>query len=319
MRVLVIGGNGFVGSHVVDALVAGGLDVTVYDRSFERYRSALSSVTYVKGDLGNKGELDHVLSKEIDQVIHLASSTIPKTSNDDPVFDVQSNLVETLSLLDMCVKHRVKRVIFTSSGGTVYGIPRSLPIPEEHATQPICSYGIVKLAIEKYLALYKHLYDLDYVVLRLANPYGTRQDPSGSQGAISVFMGDMLNDRPLRIWGDGSIVRDFVDVRDVARLYHLAVISDVESGTFNAGSGVGTSLRELIAVMAEELGVSPKILREPSRGFDVPTIVLDSEKAKRIFAWEPNIPLREGIREVAGWMSARSNRNVKPFTRAVGL
>src|SRR5256885_547132 len=118
MRVLVVGGNGFVGSHVVDSLVAGNLDVTVYDRNFERYRAPVPGVTYVQGDLGNKGELERIISKKIDQVIHLASSTVPKTSNDDPVFDVQMNLVETLSLLDICVKHEVKRIIFTSSGGT---------------------------------------------------------------------------------------------------------------------------------------------------------------------------------------------------------
>lgn len=319
MRVLVVGGNGFVGSHVVDALVAGGLDVTVYDRNSERYRSPLSAVDYVKGDLGNKGELEHVISKEIDQVIHLASSTIPKTSNDDPVFDVQTNLIETLALLDLCVKHRVKRVIFTSSGGTVYGIPETLPIPEEHATHPICSYGIVKLAIEKYLTLYKHLYDLDYIVLRLSNPFGSRQDPKGSQGAVSVFLGDMLNGRPLRIWGDGSIVRDFVDVRDIARLYYLSTISDVEAGTFNVGSGVGTSLKDLIGLMADEFSLTPQIHREPSRGFDVPVIVLDSEKAQRIFGWKPQISLREGLQEVAYWLSANSNRKVKEFTKVVGL
>ena len=315
MRVLVIGGSGFVGSHVVDTLVNEGIDVVVFDRNMERYRLPLSRVHYVKGELGNRGELESVIANGVDQVIHLVSSTVPKTSNDDPIFDVQMNLVESLALFDLCVKHRVKKVIFTSSGGTVYGIPHVLPISEDHPTNPICSYGIVKLAIEKYLQFYKHSYNLDYVILRLSNPYGIRQDPSGIQGAVSVFMESLLLGKPIRLWGDGSIVRDFVNVRDVARLYYAAVTSDV-NGIYNGGSGLGVSLLELLEIMSNQLNIIPKVIHEEARGFDVPTIILNCEKASKKLSWTSKIGLQEGLFEFAEWLKITSCSSPAKISRS---
>ena len=315
MRVLVIGGSGFVGSHVVDALVKEGIDVVVFDRNMESYRATLPRVHYVKGELGNRGELEAVIANGIDHVIHLVSSTVPKTSNDDPIFDVQMNLVESLALFDLCVKHRVQKVIFTSSGGTVYGIPHVLPISEDHPTNPICSYGIVKLAIEKYLQFYKHSYNLDYVILRLSNPYGIRQDPRGIQGAVSVFMGNMLLGNPITLWGDGSIVRDFVNVRDVARLYYAAVTSKL-NGIFNGGSGLGVSLLELLEIMSHQLKITPKVIHEPAREFDVPTIVLNCEKAAKKLLWVPKISLQEGLFEFAEWLKTTTGVSPSKMSRS---
>jgi UDP-glucose 4-epimerase len=302
VRALVLGGNGFIGSHIVDQLLAKGADVTVYDRSpRERYRAPLRGVTYVRGELGNRGELENTIGRGVDTVVHLISSTVPKTSNDDPIFDVQMNLVESLALFDLCVKHRVNRVVFISSGGTVYGVPKASPICEDHPTDPICSYGIVKLAIEKYLQLYQSLYGLNYVVLRLANPYGARQDPATIQGATSVFIGKVLRGEPIRLWGDGTIIRDFVNVRDVAELCAAVAFSSTQ-GIFNAGTGVGTSIRQVIELIGNELQTRPEVIQEPRRPFDVPAVVLCSERAYREFGWRPRINLRTGIREQVEWL-----------------
>ena len=301
MRVLVTGGCGFIGSHIVDVLLEQGFDVIVYDRYVEVFREPIKNVTYFHGELGNRGQLEEIISN-IDIVVHLASSTLPKTSNDDPVFDLQSNLVESLQLLDLCVKHKIKKIIFASSGGTVYGLPQSLPITEEHTTYPICSYGIIKLTIEKYLNLYHYLHDLQYVILRFSNPYGVRQNPAAIQGVIPVFMNKMLSGEEIIIWGDGSVVRDFVSVRDISKLVSLAISSKC-CGVFNAGSGVGTSVNGIIELLTSILDVTPTVIRESNRKLDVNSVVLCCKKAEREFSWIPTTDLYDGIQEMAGWMS----------------
>jgi UDP-glucose 4-epimerase len=320
MRVLVLGGSGFVGSHVVDALLTSGMEVCVFDRNPEHFRPPLPNVTYFRGELGNRGQMEEILSQGMDAVVHLISSTVPKTSNDDPIFDVQMNLIETLALLDLCVKHHIGKVIFTSSGGTVYGNPESLPIREDQPTNPICSYGVVKLAIEKYLHLYQKIYGLDYVALRLANPYGPRQDPDAIQGVVSVFIGKILRGQELVVWGDGSVVRDFVHVRDVAKAYRNAITMPA-TGVFNIGSGVGTKISELVEIIAHELNMSPNIVRLQKRGFDVTQVVLDASKAKSMLGWTPEIDVKTGISEVADWMEWYMNlsprRRLAPTRRKV--
>lgn len=303
LRVLLTGGGGFIGSHVADELLARGCEVVILGHASDRTRSLGKDVTFIQGQVGDRALLEQAFSRGIDRVVHLACSTVPGTSNADTMFDVRSNLVESLELFECCVRYKVAKVILASSGGTVYGIPRQLPIPEESPTNPICSYGIVKLALEKYLDLYQHLHGLKYVVLRISNPYGTRQDPNGVQGVIAVFAAKMLQHKPLTLWGSGDTIRDFIHVRDLARLFYMAVVS-TEQGIFNAGSGVGVSIKELIALMSSELGVMPNIVRLPSRKCDVPATVLSCRKAKQTFGWEPRITMQQGIREVGAWLSS---------------
>jgi UDP-glucose 4-epimerase len=211
--------------------------------------------------------------------------------------------VETPAVLDLCVKYRVKKVVFSSSGGAVYGIAKYLPITEEHPTEPLCSYGIVKLAIEKYLYLYHHLFGLQYVSLRMANPYGIRQDPMSAQGIISVLSARMLQKKPLTIWGDGSTIRDFIHIRDVAELFYKVLRSEV-LGVFNVGSGIGVTINDLLTIIPSQLGLEPTIIREPPRNVDVPATILDCAKAKAAFLWDPQISLVKGIVELANWLSA---------------
>lgn len=301
MKVLIIGGNGFIGSHVVDTFCENGIYPVVLDRSPERYRRPLEGVKYFRAEFGNRGQIEEIISSGIDVVVHLVSSTVPKSSNDDPIFDVQMNLIESIALFELCVKHRVRKVVFASSGGTIYGIPRQLPIPEDHPNNPLCSYGIVKLAIEKYLEFYSHNYGLDYCILRVSNPYGIRQDPCSMQGVVGVFTAKAMRGEQISIWGDGSIVRDFVAATDVAKLCYLATVSDVR-GVFNVGSGRGTSVLDLIRLISASLGAPVDARFEPSRTFDVPAIVLDCTKAMHTFNWEPKLLTEECIAEYAGWV-----------------
>ena len=195
-RALVLGGKGFIGSHLSRAL---GAEAQVFDKP---------------QDFLDAAQLEPALAN-VEIVYHLISSTVPKSSNDDPVADLESNVVGTLRLLELCRRRQVRKVVFVSSGGTVYGVPRATPIAEDHPTEPICAYGIHKLAIEKYLHLNWVLHGLDYHVLRVANAYGEGQRTDTAQGAVAAFLERALHGKPVQIWGDGSVVRDYVYVGDI--------------------------------------------------------------------------------------------------------
>lgn len=301
MRILVLGGSGFLGSYVVDALCDAGFQVSSLDRYPERFRGKNEKVEFFQADFGNRGELEQILKRGIDFVFHLVSSTIPQTSNDDPIFDVQSNVIESIALLEMCVKYSVKKVVYISSGGTVYGIPEQLPIPENHPTLPLCSYGVTKLTIEHYLHLFYVLHGLKYSVLRLSNPYGARQDPRGKQGAVTVFMNKMLKGEEISVWGDGTVVRDYIHASDFARAC-VAVVGSEKIGVYNVGGGIGTSLNELIAVLETVTGKSAKVNYLPMRGFDVPELYLDCSRIRQEYGWLPKVDFETGLAQMNEWM-----------------
>jgi UDP-glucose 4-epimerase len=311
MRAVIVGGNGFIGSHLVDALLADGWQVLVYDRAPERYRPPVAGVEYVLEDLGNIAMLASVLP-QADVVFHLASTTIPKSSHDAPVFDIRSNLIHSVRLLELCVKSQVGKVVFLSSGGTVYGIPEFLPIDEGHATNPISAHGIVKLAIEKYLFLFKHLYGMSYVILRPSNPYGRRQNPAGNQGAVSVFLGSIARGLPITIWGDGEITRDFFHVSDLAQACLIAATSETVDSVFNIGSGQGTTLNQLLELIESIVQKTFRVVQLPARPFDVPKLVLDVRKAHAGLDWTPKVSLEEGILDTWRWV--RSLQWMNPIT-----
>jgi len=292
---LVIGGNGFIGSHLVDHLLAGGHSVRVFDKYPERYRQPLAHVDYRFGDFGNRGLLSEAL-EGVDVVFHLISTSVPKTSNDDPAYDVQSNVIETLFLLEQCVAKKIGKIVFVSSGGTIYGRPTALPIHEDCPTNPECSYGITKLTIEKYLALYKLLHGLEYVVLRPSNPYGSRQNPDGIQGAIAVFLGKVARGEPIEIWGDGSVVRDYVFVDDFVDAMCRAAFSETHGRIFNLGSGEGHSLNDIIAEIGRVTGRNVQVNYKAGRPFDVPAVYLDISRAREQLGWVPSTSLDEGIK-----------------------
>jgi len=304
MRSLVIGGNGFIGTHLVSALQDQGVKVRVFDRYPSKFVEPKSAVEYVTGDLGNHGALNEIVNG-VDSVFHLAYTTLPQTSNDDPLYDVRSNLIDTIQLLQECSKNGVKKVVFISSGGTVYGVPRDVPIKENHPTDPQCSYGITKLAIEKYLHLFYHLNGLEYVVLRVSNPYGEGQNPNAKQGAIGVFLGRVARGETINIWGDGEVVRDYLYIKDVVSAMLAAAEYrplDREPRIFNIGSGQGHSLNELVAEIRSVVDTQVKVEYTPARALDVPVNVLDISAAKERLNWKPNVDLATGLAKTWTWI-----------------
>lgn len=300
MRALVIGGSGFIGSHLVDALIHAGTYVRTYDRTPERFRTAPKGVEFVPGDFADTAALGEALIG-VDIVYHLLSTTVPGTSNLDPVADIEGNLVNSVRLLALMREAGVKRLVFLSSGGTVYGIPQADPVSEDHPLQPISSYGIVKSTIEQYLHMEHHLHGLDYTVLRASNPYGPRQGHGGVQGVIGTYLWNYAHSEPLQLWGDGSVVRDFIYVTDLADLCVKAGQSS-ETGCFNAGSGEGHSIRDIIDTISGVVGEEIRPDIKPGRGIDVPRSVLDIAKAKAAFDWAPETSLEEGIRRSWAWV-----------------
>lgn len=304
MKTLIIGGNGFIGTNLVDLLLSRGHSVRVLDRYPSRYKEPIAGVEYLVGDLGNHGEV-HDAVQGVDWVFHLASTTLPQTSNDDPVYDIRSNIGDTVQLLQECRQVKVKKVIFISSGGTVYGVPQQTPIPEEHPNDPTCSYGISKLAIEKYLNLFHKLWGLEYVVARLSNPYGRQQNPNAKQGAVAVFLGNVAAGKPITIWGDGEVVRDYIYIDDAVKA--LLAAAEYNPGpndqrVFNVGAGSGHSLNQLVETIRKVVDLPVKVNYTESRPVDVPANVLDVSRAAKQLKWKPEVDLEDGLRETWKWV-----------------
>lgn len=303
MKCLILGGGGFIGSHLSEALMAQGNEVSVFDRPEARYLVGLqqSGAGIFTGDFLKPNDLSRAISG-CDVVYHLVSATVPQTSNENPVYDVETNIVGTLRLLDEARKAHVKKVIFASSGGTVYGIPQELPIKENHPTEPTSSYGISKLTIEKYLHLYSILYGLDYCVLRVANAYGERQPITGSQGVIGAFLDKVLRQEEIVVWGDGSVMRDYTYVHDIVNAFVCAAIYQGEPKIFNIGAGQGHSLNDIIGIIEQIVQQPLRTKYVPGRVFDVPVNVLDISRAKKYLTWQPLTGLLEGISRTFEWM-----------------
>jgi UDP-glucose 4-epimerase len=303
MKVLVIGGSGFIGSHVVDKLLALGHSARVFDRQAERFRVPLPGVDYRFGEFADRMALVEALTG-VDAVYHLLSTTVPGTADLDPTTDVRDNLVGTIKLLDSMQRLGLSRILFLSSGGTVYGIPETIPIPETHALRPINSYGIVKAAIEYYLEMYRRTRGLSPIILRASNPFGPRQAHSGIQGVISTFLRRILAGEPLEIWGDGTVVRDYLDVGDLAELCVRAGTSD-RRGAYNAGSGLGRSINEIVDAIRRVTGSNFEIVYKPARPIDVPRSVLDCSLARSDFGWECRTGFDSALRDTWDWLKAQ--------------
>ncbi len=246
MNCVVIGGGGFIGSHLSEALIEKYDKVTVFDRPGASYLQLLSQkgAKIIQGNFLEPTHLQEALAGA-DTLFHLISTTVPKSSMDNPVFDIESNLIGSINLFDQARNAGVKKIIYASSGGTVYGVPQQIPISEDHPTDPICSYGIVKLAIEKYLHLYWTLFGLDYCVLRVSNAYGERQIVNSAQGVIPVLIDKELHHQRFTIWGDGSVIRDYIHVSDIVSAFLRASEHNGEPRIFNIGSGIGHSVNDI--------------------------------------------------------------------------
>ncbi len=307
MKALVIGGNGFIGTNLVNLLKKNGHQVRIFDRYPNRFNPPMTDVENVVGEFSNHGEIAEAV-RGMDWVFHLACTTLPQTSNDDPVYDIASNIGGTVQLLQECVKNKVKKVVFISSGGTIYGVPQSAPISEDHPTEPICSYGITKLAIEKYLHLFHWLHGLEYVCARLSNPYGELQNPDAKQGAMGVFLGQIARHQPITIWGDGNVVRDYIYIGDTVKALLCAAEYDPKKldgpRVFNIGHGEGYSLNQLVEAIKEVVGPHVEVRYTEARPVDVPVNVLDISRAKKYLGWQPETDLKDGIGKSWEWINS---------------
>jgi UDP-glucose 4-epimerase len=311
MRCLILGGCGFIGSNVAEKLLTRGYRVRIFDTptaSRVNLASIESQIDFCGGDFLNEADIDCAL-KDVDFVFHLVGTTLPANSNRRPVFDVQSNVIATIQLLEATLRHSVKRLVFASSGGTVYGESQRIPITEDHPTDPLCSYGITKLAIEKYLRLYGHLNGLNYTILRISNPYGKYQKFTAEQGVIGVFLSRIRENRPITIWGDGSVVRDYIYVEDVANAFVNAITQDSQYRVFNIGTGVGTSLRNLLQMMERVTGIKPKVDYAAGRPVDVSLNVLDPTRAHGYMNWHAETGCEAGLHKTWSWLCG-TNRGI---------
>lgn len=295
-RCLVMGGSGFIGTNLCLAL--NGRVRTL--KAFSSSPVNIKGVEWLQGDFLNSSDIIRAV-EGVDVVFHLISTSTPASSNADPLLDAQQNILQTLTLLEACRAKQVKRVIFISSGGTVYGDAKVLPTPESHPEQPICAYGVSKLAIEKYLYLYERLHGITAITLRVSNPYGPFQYAQKKQGAIGAFISKFLAGQPIEIWGDGSIVRDYVYVNDVIDALIKASLYKGSFRTFNIGSGIGVSLKRVVSIMSGQVNEELDIVYKGSRALDVSKSVLDCTLAQKELCWTASHDLESGIGKTLSW------------------
>ncbi len=301
-NILLLGGFGFIGSNLIEALLKSNLyNIIVFE--FKGVTSKFSDrVSVFYGDFNNEEDLAELFENyKIDIVVHLVSTTVPATSNDNIEYDINSNLIGTIRLLNIMVQHNVLKIVFLSSGGTIYGEISEPKVSEEHPTHPISSHGIVKLSIEKYLYLYHKLHNLDYLILRVSNPYGPHHS-SDKQGVINVFIRKILRNEKIVVWGDGSIVRDFIYVKDLANIISRFLELNLYSQIINVGSGKGYSINQILEYIVE-LAPDAVIEYKPSRIYDIQKIILDTKKLNSLDNFKFT-GLKEGINMTYQWCKA---------------
>ncbi len=296
--VLVIGASGFIGRHLVDLLVQKGLSIRTLDLGPSNRTDP--HIAHYSGSF-LQGELLREAMTGVDTVFHLAATRMPREANLDPFRDCTENTAGTLAMLDTALEAGVRKVVFSSSGGTVYGLTDLVPIKEAHPTNPISAYGVSKLACEKYMRLYngkERGRPLSTISLRIANPYGPHQNISKAQGALTTFCHHAVHGRPIDIWGDGEVERDFIHIRDVAKALFLAAEADVSGTEINIGSGTGTSLNKLLEIIQKFETRPVSCEYHATRTFDVRRNILDIEYAQNVLGWKPETSLDDGIEEL---------------------
>jgi UDP-glucose 4-epimerase len=296
VKVLVTGGAGFIGSHVVDDLVKHGYQVVVVDDLSTGRRSNLNpAATFYQMDIRSPEIADIFEKEKPDFVDHHAAQMDVRRSVVEPLFDADVNIRGSINLIEAALRNKVKRFVYISTGGAVYGEPEYLPCDENHPINPICPYGASKHTVEHYLYMYRQNYGLEYSVLRYPNVYGPRQDPHGEAGVVAIFTGLMLDGKQAHINGDGQQERDFVYVGDCARANRLALEKNAGSGIYNLGYGIGTSINEIFDHLKQITGYPLEVAYAPAKVGETRRIFLDATKAKQELGWQPTVDLPEGL------------------------
>jgi UDP-glucose 4-epimerase len=305
MRILVTGGSGFIGVNLCSALTDHGHDVISVSRSMnvpvaerpgEKWRRVRASVT-------SADEMKRCCVG-VDVVVHLASSTYPASSNLDVVSDVRDNLVGSVTLIDAAVRAGVRKFVYASSGGAIYGDPLTLPIDESHPLRPLSSYGIVKASTEEYLRMYSKTSGLDYSSLRVANPYGPGQYWGRGQGVVAEFLHRALTEQPVKIWGGGQAIRDYIFIDDVIDAFSRAIHADGLRLPLNIGSGQGLSTLQVLDMIEAVTGaaVNRHFVESETSATAVSRVVLDPSRARDRLGWHRTVEFREGLEQTADWI-----------------
>ena len=307
MKILVTGGAGFIGSWVADTFINKRHKVLIVDDLSTGIEANIpKDAEFTKGNIREFALLEKVFSNfKPDIVNHHAAQINVRRSLEDPVFDAEVNIIGTLNLLELSVKHNIKRFVFASSGGAIYGEPENLPADENTCPIPISPYGVSKHAIEKYLGYYKTVHRLDSVALRYSNVYGPRQNPHGEAGVLAIFCNRIMAGKPCEIFGDGNQTRDYVFVGDVTNANILSINSP--SGIYNIGTQIETSVNDLITTLRKVTKREFKVEYSPPRAGEVLRIYLDIQFAKRVLGWSPNVNLEDGIHQTWKWFNDRDS------------
>lgn len=310
MKIVVVGGAGFIGSHLVDALVKNRHHVAVVDNLSSGQKKHINpKAVFYKADITNFTRMEVIMKKERPAALfHLAAQINVRTSVEDPIFDADINIMSSLNLICLAHKYRVKKFIFSSSGGAIYGETDDRPTGENHPERPLSPYGIGKLTIDKYLDYFYHVHGLKYTALRYANVYGPRQNYAGEAGVVAIFINKMLGGEQPIINGDGTQTRDYVFVDDIVRANVLALRNLGGVGAYNVGTGVETSVNELFNRINGHFDNQCKRKYGPGKPGEQKTSSLSAEKIGRDLGWRAQIQLDEGIRRTVEWFRHHARR-----------
>jgi UDP-glucose 4-epimerase len=302
LRILVTGGAGFIGSNVADRFVELGHEVAVFDDLSTGFREFVPrTAKFYEGDLRNAGDVERAIADFRPEVVdHHAAQIDVRRSVSDPVFDATTNILGGLRLLESCTRHAVRKFVYASTGGALYGEGRQLPATEDHPVNPEAPYGASKHALEHYIYLWKLLHGLDFTVLRYPNVYGPRQNPHGEAGVNAIFIGLMLDGKRPKIFGTGEQVRDYLYVGDVVEANVLALTKG-SGEMLNLGTGVGTSVLDIVRELNAILGAHLDPIFEPARPGEIQRIYLDATRAREVLGWRPTVPFTEGLRRTVEW------------------
>lgn len=313
MRILVTGGAGFIGSNVVDGLIALGHEVAVFDNLSSGRRGFVNpSARFFEGALNDGTTLEHCISEFLPEVVdHHAARIDVRKSVCDPIEDARTNILGTLMLLQACVRHGVRKMVYASTGGAIYGESQFLPASEEHPVNPESPYGVSKHTVEHYLYTWKRVHNLDYTTLRYPNVYGPRQNPHGEAGVNAIFIGQMLRGERPHIFGDGEQVRDYLFVADVVAANDLA-LSRGSGEILNLGTGIGTSVNQIVVELNRILGTRLDPVYDTPRAGEVERSFLDARRAAAVLGWKPEVCFCDGLRRTVEWFKlANSDSSIR--------